>query len=216
MKTILCATRLSQWLACLLVKQVAFHASSPTTINTYGYSPHPLSQYLEWIQGLLSESGEKPIIISITSSSAKELAEMVASIQQLRAKIGDSSSIQGVSRVGIELNSSCPNIRGHPPPSYAVASGTFTPLLDVLSCAAREDPTLTVGVKLPPYVHEGMFQEVVEELKKQNIHFLTCTNTLGGCLLFEDQVSQSATAPFAVPGKWGGMAGEFLHPLALG
>lgn len=170
---------------------------------------------------------------------------MINQLQDLRKKLGDREG-SGNARVAIELNTSCPNIKNSSPPGYDIES--LSPLLQVLREAYAEDPTLTIGLKLPPFVHEQQFHSVLNRIKSLNpegryhnvaattsdpsatgpvISFLTCTNTLGNTLLFSDQ-SISITSPspsnddstslanFALPTVLGGLAGEALHPLALG
>lgn len=103
------------------------------------------------------------------------------------------------------------------------------PLLAVIAKHVSDDPSLVVGLKLPPYVHLKQFTDVVAELAKLSpsngphpIAFLTCTNTLGSSILFEDQaVPSNFEKPaqdfeFAVPTIYGGLAGESIHPLSLG
>jgi dihydroorotate dehydrogenase (fumarate) len=113
------------------------------------------------------------------------------------------------------------------------------PLLDVLARYSREDPTLVIGLKLPPYVYSTQFDELLQsiatysrpdpsdESRRVNpFAFLTSTNTLGQTLFFAEQAAPFPAAAdseevatrteFALPTIVGGMAGEALHPLALG
>ncbi|EJU01783.1 FMN-linked oxidoreductase [Dacryopinax primogenitus] len=200
------------------------HAFTPiASLNNYGYSPYPLSRYLIWIRSLLQNStSPKPIIISITSSRPSELAYMINSIQLLRRELGDPSAPN--SRIGIELNTSCPNIADKPPPSYDARTLLF--LLHPLVEAVRKDPTLTVGIKLPPYVIPSQFTDVLNAIQslqtegeEQNpIAFLTCTNTLGGCLITADEVGMKRIEgkEWALAGGYGGMGGSALHAASLG
>ncbi|KAJ7630427.1 hypothetical protein FB45DRAFT_915466 [Roridomyces roridus] len=187
---------------------VCFSTETLSSLNSYGYSPHPLAQYLTWIEGLISgSSSSKPFLISTTASEPSTLQAAVDVIQTLRAK-----SVHYAERIGVEFNTSCPNIRGHPPPGYAPE--LLQPLLEVLAAAWRKDPTLTLGLKLPPYVHAGQFTGVVE---KCPFAYVACTNTLGNSLLFAEQVEAPLRGEeFAVPPVLGGLAGDALHPLALG
>jgi len=219
---------------------VAFASNETTSINSYGYSPHPLSSYLEWVRTLLTtpdSSGSlptKPIIISITASAPDELSSMLQTIQDLRGSLrseifGGDHSTDASSLIAIELNTSCPNIKNKPPPAYEFSS--MAPLLDVLASAFRSDTTFTIGLKLPPYIYSTQFTEVVECLgrytelfdghRRNPFAFLTCTNTLGSTLLFAHQTNTSHSASidnlqFALPTGLGGLAGEALHSLALG
>lgn len=197
---------------------------SLSSLNSYGYSPLPLHQYLEWIRGFLGDGRSvKPFIISITESSAEKLSTMLVAIQQFRT-----SNPTWRSRVAVEFNSSCPNIKDHPPPSYHLPS--LKPFLDVLAKAFQDDSTLTIGLKLPPYTIATQFRDVVgcissytstDSGKPTNpFAFFTCTNTLGNSLLFVDQVLGPETdlgvSAFAVPPGLGGLAGEAIHALSLG
>ncbi|KAG8696840.1 dihydroorotate dehydrogenase [Ceratobasidium sp. 394] len=221
------------------VHQVAFASNSITTLNSYGYSPYPLSQYLEWVQKIISDNPEskKPIIISITfdspgpegNESETSLDTLLGLIQTVRRQVSDipSGSTGHAIRIAVEINTSCPNIVNKPPPSYEPTS--MHPLLAVVAEHVTKDPSLVVGLKLPPYVHAKQFTDVVAVLSQVSpnrglhpIAFLTCTNTLGSSLLFEDQTLPSQVkkaldaTEFAVPTIYGGLAGESIHPLSLG
>lgn len=203
---------------------VAFMKDSLSSLNSYGYSPHPLYEYLAWIREFLGEgSSPKPFIISITESSAERLSEMLVAIQQFRA-----SNSTWRSRIAVEFNSSCPNIKGHPPPSYHLPS--LKPYLDVFAKAFQDDSTLTIGLKLPPYIIATQFRDVIECISSYTrtdsgnptnpIAYFTCTNTLGNSLVFADQTptpdAKTDMSPFAVPPGLGGLAGEAIHALSLG
>lgn len=221
-----------------LFLQVAFSSTTTTSLNSYGYSPYPLSQYIEWAHRLILDNPQstKPIIISITfdslglngNESETSLETLLEKIQILRREISDIPTNGGqYVRIGVEINTSCPNITNKPPPAYEPAS--MRPLLAVIAKHVSKDPSLVVGLKLPPYVHAKQFTDVVSELAKISpaqgphpIAFLTCTNTLGSSLLFEDQTlpsnfeKPSEPVGFAVPTIYGGLAGESIHPLSLG
>ncbi|KAG8978564.1 dihydroorotate dehydrogenase, partial [Tulasnella sp. 427] len=245
------------------VHQVAFASGSLSSVNCYGYSPYPLSQYIDWVRTILHNNPDsnKPIIISITAplphdgetlptrsldissqeeemlevssqpddtTSQNELPEMLAAIQALRTELNDLTSASP--RIALEINTSCPNIEGHPPPSYDISS--LRPLFKSIAEVCKTDPSLAVGIKLPPYVYSRQFVDVIDFIVSFSekvdgpganwnpIAFLTCTNTLGSSLMFGDQVmrkdGQTNASDFALPATWGGLAGESLHPLSLG
>lgn len=228
---------------------------SISSLNSYGYSPHPLSTYLTWIRTLLTSptlSGSpptKPIIISITSTTPTVLNEMLSLIQETRedlrrsyvaalpGALSSDSEWDPATLVAVELNTSCPNIRGAPPPAYSIPM--LLPFLDVLSNAYRLAPSLTIGLKLPPYLFATRFEELVRYIatytytsddmgtERNPFAYIACTNTLGNSLIFADQAStavstagpakpSSSDHPFALPTPLGGLAGAALHPLALG
>jgi dihydroorotate dehydrogenase (fumarate) len=187
-----------------------------------------LSRYISWIGTILRSSpSSKPFIISIAASSAQEVIEIVKTIQQFRSDIQDQAALQ--CRIGIELNTSCPNIPGSPPKGYVLYSDeTMLDILRVLADAFKLDETLTIGLKLPPYIYREQFTRVLEFIRqftftnegrviKCPFAFLTSTNTLGNTLLFGNQTSsQRGDSSFALPTVLGGLAGEALHPLSLG
>lgn len=145
---------------------------------------------------------------------------MVDLIQELRKRLDDHNQ----ARIAIELNTSCPNIHGSPPPAYSFPS--LEPLLDVLASYNRRDPSLTIGLKLAPYVSSRDFKTVVDVVASFSrsdasrstnpFKFFTCTNTLGSSLLFADQTTSSGSSGFALPPILGGLAGESIHALSLG
>jgi len=226
---------------------VVFTTESLSSLNSYGYSPHPLREYTEWTYGLLtspSSSGTpptKPIIISITESSPLLLAEMLQEIQNLRHRLKSFHSVRQESElhlldpstlVAVELNTSCPNIPNHPPPSYDPPA--LVPLLEVLTSAFESDPTLTIGLKLPPYTYSAQFKSILDaiaalsrdiSIPSLNLHrvnpiaYLACTNTLGSSFLFAGQakgLDPSNPLSPALPTPFGGLAGEAIHALSLG
>jgi dihydroorotate dehydrogenase (fumarate) len=206
--------------------KVAFANNSLSSINSYGYSPHPLATYLSWIEEIIrSDPGSrKPFIVSVTASTAETLSTMLDAIQVLRAEYGG--------RIAVELNTSCPNIMGSGPPAYDFTS--LSSALTVLAEHYKLDHTLTIGLKLPPYVYASQFDSVIQGISdftystvdgiaRNPFSFLTSTNTLGNSLLFADQTTpepgpNNATNPsaFAVPPALGGLAGESIHALSLG
>ena len=106
-----------------------------TTLNSYGYSPHPLSSYLEWIHTLLTSTRKaKPIILSITSSSPTELASMLASIQALRNRLRTAPTADAypATRLAVELIDAR-RINQHQRPEFAVVRGRAVPGVPMLA-----------------------------------------------------------------------------------
>lgn len=204
---------------------VAFLAGSLSSINSYGYSPHPLSSYITWVRTLLERdpSSSKPFIVSITESDPDSLRKMVMAIRDLCAEHPSWHT-----RIAVEFNASCPNIKGNPPPSYSFSS--LIPFLNVFAEHFWADPTLTIGLKLPPYIMTTQFHDVIDGIATYTrqhgpsgqcmnpFAFLTCTNTLGNSLVFSDQTVDSGAdgSFFALPPGIGGLAGEAIHSLSLG
>jgi dihydroorotate dehydrogenase (fumarate) len=217
-------------------------AAGRTSLNTLGYSPVPLDEYLEIVRRVVIngsdgdgggglENGEyrgqqgkkKPVIISVTGTPEEvEKAYLL---------------IQGTNRdhgLGLEINLSCPNIKGKPPPAYDRAAlaeylvliQTQKKMLGQMLAEPLEVgrtvmlPPPPVGIKLPPYTYIGQFEEVVGAIAsatvdgKSVVDFVTATNTLGSSLVLNDEC-QPVLASEAGTGI-GGLAGAALHPLALG
>ncbi|KAE9403788.1 FMN-linked oxidoreductase [Gymnopus androsaceus JB14] len=134
---------------------VVFTNSTTSSLNSYGFSPLPLSSYLGWVKDILSAAVQsssvvKPFIISITASTADELRPMIALIQ--------------AAAFNALLNTSCPNISSASPSGYIPSS--IHPLLTALAEAHTQDKTLTIGLKLPPYTFRGQFDAMVNVLKE--------------------------------------------------
>ncbi|KAK1246979.1 hypothetical protein MKX08_000781 [Trichoderma sp. CBMAI-0020] len=199
------------------VKDSTADAPPLATLNTLGYSPLPLSQYLSIISSLASTvttsssaSPPKTIIISVTGSPAE-----IATCHSLIQTFATSPSCPFP--LAMEINLSCPNIPSLPPPAYSPAS--LASYFDVLP----SNTSIPIGIKIPPYTHAGQFDSLISSLlgttstiPASKLSFLTATNTLGSCLLL-DSLETSGDYQEALPGEGiGGMAGPPLHPLALG
>ena len=122
-----------------------------SSINTLGYSPLPLEEYLRIIEVIVSESGaaaRKPFIVSV-SGTAEEVALCHGRISS------------AVTRTSIpmlmEVNLSCPNLDG-PPPSFSDAS--LLEYLHAVQRAAQNGSSCSlahvmVGIKTAPYTYRG-------------------------------------------------------------
>ncbi|PON26114.1 dihydroorotate dehydrogenase (fumarate) [Trichoderma gamsii] len=186
------------------------------TLNTLGYSPLPLSQYLSIISSLSStitpSSPPKTIIISVTGSPAE-----ISSCHNLIQTFSTSPSCPFP--LAMEINLSCPNIPNLPPPAYSPTS--LASYFDALP----SNTSIPIGIKIPPYTHAGQFDSLISSLLSttsastipaSKLSFLTATNTLGSCILL-DFLETSGDYQETLPGEGiGGMAGPPLHPLALG
>lgn len=157
----------------------------------------------------------KPFIVSITGTP-DELELCFLKIQDVRKELKLPSE-HGFD-IAVEVNLSCPNIPKATSPAYATES--LLPYLIVTKRYYLEDPTLTIGLKLPPYTYESQFTALVSATWRkrtdQGISFLTSTNTLGIGLVFNDQVDLTAPPGYAVPSGWGGLGGVTIHPLSVG
>lgn len=192
------------------------------SLNTLGYSPLPLRTYLEFIKTIADTSSavrpDKGFIVSVTGDP-----DDVAQCYKLIALAQKDLPFP----LAMEINLSCPNIPGKPPPAYR--SEGVREYLNALhrNIFLKEDANLQrlpFGLKTPPYTQAGEYDGLLDALIRAPtygphgvcpVSFITATNTLGSCLVLSDAEAGSGAA--ALPGAGiGGMAGAPLHPLALG
>ncbi|KAF3094665.1 dihydroorotate dehydrogenase [Orbilia oligospora] len=196
------------------------HAFLPnaSSLNTYGYSPHPLSYYLTSIESIITSSDlpqSKPFIISITGTSV-EVTSSVSTISKW--------AHEKRFKVYAEINLSCPNIPNKPPPAYSSAG--LKPYLQGLSDLQQSlDVTMVaVGIKTPPYTYQNQFDELISAVEEFPgiLSFITATNTLGNSLFYEFDLpttNEGELTPIIASASGtgvGGLAGESIHPLSLG
>jgi dihydroorotate dehydrogenase (fumarate) len=200
-----------------------------STLNTLGYSPLTLSEYLGIINEIVGQRHlgtdtptKKPFILSVTGTPDE--------IAMAYALIANAAEMDEDLRLAMEVNLSCPNIADAPPPAYDPTQ--FEEYLEAISDSkstyrgrmATPDSVPKVGVKLPPYTHAAQFDMVVAAMHKFVssepgeggcvVDFVTCTNTLGSSLLLDgdNKPVLNSESGHGV----GGLAGAALHPLALG
>ncbi|KAF9882134.1 dihydroorotate dehydrogenase [Colletotrichum karsti] len=192
------------------------------SLNNLGYSPLPLDTYLDFIAELPTTKIEghghhKLIIVSVTGSPA-EIAECYARIAAFATTTAHP--------LAMEVNLSCPNIANAAPPASDQAQ------LQAYLAALPSRPAIPVGLKTPPYTHLAHYRALISALREDatvvtknamlkvpsKISFITAVNTLGSCLLLEqDDEDPDGDLVARLPGSGlGGMAGPPLHPLALG
>ncbi|KAL7276832.1 dihydroorotate dehydrogenase [Rhizina undulata] len=187
-------------------------SSGKSSLNTYGYSPHPLSYYLSSIKSIVAESGRvqrKPFIISVTGSPS-QVTESVSRISSLALEEG--------LQLLVEVNLSCPNIAAKPPPAYDLRSlQEYLSSLESLPAGSRAVP---IGLKTPPYTYSTQFTVLIEALRAHPVvSFITATNTLGSSLHLRELEPGNGFVPTLASEAGtgvGGLAGEALHWLALG
>ena len=203
--------------------QVKLHRPSTepiSSLNTLGYSPMPISDYTEITRDILLARRElplKPVIFSVTGTR-REVADQWFLISNLVDELQKKHNISA--RVFIEVNLSCPNIFGKPPPAYSKSA-----LLDYFEGFVgllKESGYPQFGIKTPPYTYQTQFDDLISalleafEIKNMcPIAFITATNTLGNCLVLDPTTTTPALNSSNGTGI-GGLAGSALHPLALG
>ena len=242
------------------------------SLNTLGYSPIPLDEYLSHIRAIsLSDTAaaaaaaapRKPFVVSVTGSPDevaecyRRIARCGAAMERARGSSGPApasvSDSDPAPALAMELNLSCPNIPGKSPPAYdgAALAPYLAAVRDAAVAAEAElaggtddgggggggggggPVRLPWGLKTPPYTHAAQFETLVAALRAAAAtdggpcpaSFLTATNTLGSCLVLEEDGDDDGGGGGAGAGTgrpklgadgMGGMAGAPLHPLALG
>lgn len=118
----------------------------------------------------------------------------------------------------MEINLSCPNIAGKPPPAYSKEE-LLKYLMPLNDADSGVWGTIEVGIKTPPYTYQTQFEELVSALLESSkdrcpISFITATNTLGSSLVLSGSLTPTLNSSTGT--GIGGLAGSALHPLALG
>ena len=191
-----------------------------SSLNTLGYSPFSVDEYLQVINDLLLRlhlegKPTKPIIISVTGSPS-EVLNHYRSISHLQCTLLRDHSVSA--RLLMEINLSCPNISGSPPPAYS-KEGLSKYLRPLINADPGVGGTIDVGIKTPPYTYQTQFDELISALSESSkdrcpISFITATNTLGSSLVFSNSLTPALNSSTGT--GIGGLAGSALHPLALG
>ncbi|BEI85767.1 hypothetical protein CcaverHIS002_0600540 [Cutaneotrichosporon cavernicola] len=177
--------------------------SRTSSLNSFGLSPIKLAGYLDMIRTLAKENprSSKPIIVSVTGTP-----ESCAKAIELVEGVAREVSIP----LAVELNLSCPNVPGHPPPAY------YADELRGFLAAIPATCSVPVGLKTPPYTHGDQFNMLVDALAESGrVSFLTSTNTLGNCVVMAEENGEPSPV-LPSEGGFGGMAGPAIHPLSLG
>ncbi|KAK5031953.1 dihydroorotate dehydrogenase [Exophiala sideris] len=199
-----------------------------STLNTLGYSPLTLSEYLGIINEIVGQRHlgtdtptKKPFILSVAGTPDE--------IAMAYALIANAAEMDEDLRLAMEVNLSCPNLKDAPPPAYDPAQ--LAEYMEAISDSkstyrgrmAGPESVPKVGIKLPPYTYVSQFENVVAAMRKAVstepgegcvLDFITCTNTLGSSLLLDSDLNPVLNSEAGT--GIGGLAGAALHPLALG
>ena len=198
------------------IQKVGYCEKSSSSLNTLGYSPLPLKETIKNVETVVREvagaRGAKAFILSVTGTPA-ELQTCYSLVSQLQSAIPDTP-------LYMEVNLSCPNISGKPPPSYnEEALKEYLTALKAARTASQDRGKVAIGVKTPPYSNPDNFKVLENALiactdNEPPIAFITATNTLGCSLVLDEGELPALNSADGL--GIGGMAGAALHPLALG
>ncbi len=134
-------------------------SDSNASLNSLGYSPFPLKDYLEFI-GKIAESqsrtSEKGFIVSVTGGP-EEVSACYRLIAEAQARIQFP--------LAMEINLSCPNIPGKPPPAYSGQElARYIDALKKTIADVESLPRIPFGLKTPPTPHSTQFHELIDAL----------------------------------------------------
>ena len=165
------------------------------TLNSMGLPNEGIVKTLEFVKEL-KEYSNKPIIVSLSGLSLDENLRMLEMVQS-----------QNLADL-IELNLSCPNIPNKPMVGYdpEQVNNTLKQVRDI-------GGNIKLGVKLPPYTDLPIFDQISELLLQYQVSYITCCNTLGNCLVINPDTETTLIKP---KNGLGGLAGDYIKPLALG
>ena len=165
------------------------------TLNSMGLPNEGIVKTLEFVKEL-KEYSNKPIIVSLSGLSLDENLQMLKMVQS-----------QNLADL-IELNLSCPNIPNKPMVGYdpQQVNNTLKQVRDI-------GGNIKLGVKLPPYTDLPIFDQISELLLQYEVSYITCCNTLGNCLVINPDTETTLIKP---KNGLGGLAGNYIKPLALG
>ena len=150
--------------------------------------------YLEYIKFATRLKGyNKPIIASVAGLCIGDYRKMVQAFQNSDVHL-------------IEVNVSCPNIKGKPVVAY-----DFVELEYVLHAVSNLG-SKPIGLKLPAYLEFVHQEQVAELIRKYHISFISCINSIGNSLI----INWIEEAPVIKPKEGvGSLCGNYIKPIAL-
>lgn len=162
------------------------------SINSMGLPNLGYKEYLT-ITKTLKKEFKQPVIASLAGMAPGDIPVLVDAFMQSDVDL-------------IELNLSCPNLKGKPQIAYDFEM-TDKILKDVF-----KKTTKPLGIKLPPYFDPVHWEQIGAVLKKYPIAFLACINSIGNALVVDAETEKPAIRP---KGGFGGLGGDYIKPTAL-
>lgn len=163
------------------------------SIQSMGWPNLGYEKYLEFTS-LLKERYNKPIIASIAGFNTEDYIKITFAFQKSAADL-------------LEISLSCPNLENHPQTGYDFRE-TERLLSQISNLGSKP-----IGLKLPPYFDPTHQEEMARIIKKYNISFISCINSLGNALIIDPE---KETPLIAARKGFGGLSGEYIKPIALG
>lgn len=162
------------------------------SINSMGLPNLGYKEYLS-IVPKLKKLTQKPIVASLAGMQPSDIPVLMEAFMASDIDV-------------IELNLSCPNLKGKPQIAYDFEM-TDAILRDVTKKLSKP-----FGIKLPPYFDPAHWEQAAAIFKKYPIGFLVSINSIGNTLIIDPDIE----APLIKPkGGFGGLGGDYIKPVAL-
>lgn len=161
------------------------------TINSMGLPNLGYKEYIKLSSKL--KKFKKPIVASVAGLCEEDYTTMVSAFQKSDVDL-------------IEVNLSCPNIKGKPQVAYDFEQS------EKVICNISDLGKKPIGLKLPPYYDFVHHEQMAEIIKRYPIKFITLINSIGNAIFIDAEKE----APIIKPkGGFGGLGGHYIKPVAL-
>lgn len=162
------------------------------SINSMGLPNLGYKEYLRFTR-ILKERFNKPVVASICGLTLEDNLTMFEAFSNSPADI-------------IEFNPGSPNTIGKP------IMGYDTDFLDKSLQKITRVCRKPMGIKLPPYFDFMQFEQISSVLKKYDIKYISCINSIGNALVIDAESERPLIAP---KGGFGGLGGKYVKFTAL-
>lgn len=173
------------------------------SVNSNGLENLGYLDYLQYFKENRDVDTDKPFILSVAGLS---LEDNITIIQE--------AFNAGV--YAVELNLSCPNLGGVPVSQDIEQLDYY--LKSIVSSTNYENVDIPLGLKLPIYTNKNDITKVAEMVEKYDMAFITCSNSMPNCIVYDSYVSFDGEMSITNPLKniMGGLGGKFMKPIVLG
>lgn len=169
-------------------RYVAFPHGS---INSMGLPNLGYQAYVNLIPCL--KEFKKPVIASVAGFSPDEFLDIATAIDAANPDL-------------MEINLSCPNIKGHPQIAYDFDAA------EQLLVRIRKVVNRPMGTKLPPYFDPVHHDHMAIILERCRVDFISVINSIGNGLVIDPETDTVVITP---KGGFGGLGGAIIKPVAL-
>jgi len=168
-----------------------YYSLNDRSINSTGLANQGYRYYIDFVR---SVHANKPCIISVAGLTQDDNMKILSDIE-------DSS----LENFFVELNLSCPNIKGKSQLAY-----NFEETEEFLR-RVFDKVDMNIGLKLPPYFDIQHFETMATIIRQfPKVKFITCINSLGNGLIINKD-----TAAIKPNNGYGGVGGSIIKPFAL-